>query len=114
MFVLLNELTSFISGDTKWQSRKNGDNSLKAFTGSRVKAPLILNLGACDVAEWSTSHFGRFTPAKELGYLSNRILGASQSRSGRSEEGREHFPPPGLEIRTVQPVEVATLTALFH
>jgi len=67
----------------------------------------------CDV-DWSTSHLGLFTPVKELGYSSNRSLGGSQSRSVRSEEGKDHFPTAGLEIRTVQPVEVATLTALFQ
>ena len=45
-----------------------------------------------------------------------RRIGAcvAQSRPVRSEEGKDHFPAPGLEIRTVQPVEVATPTALFQ
>ena len=83
------------------------------FTGRRGTALLILNLGICDVG-WSTSHLGRFTPVKELGYSSNRSLGGSQNRSVRSEDGEDHLPAPRLEIRTVQPVEVATPTSLFQ
>jgi hypothetical protein len=107
MFVLLNVLTSFVSGDNKSGIlvKMGRDNSMKVFTGSTGTSALILNLGMCNV-DWSISHLGRFTPVKELGYSSSRSRGGSQSRSVRSEEGKDHFPEPGLEIRTVQPVEV--------
>ena len=85
---------------------------MKTFTGNRGTAPLILNLGMCDV-DWSASHLCHFTPVKELGYSSISSLRGSQSRSVRSEEGKDNFSAPGLEIRTVHPVEVATPTSLF-
>jgi hypothetical protein len=68
-------LTSFISGDTKSGIlvKIGRNNCMKAFTGRRGKAALILNLGMSDV-DWSTSHLGCFTPVKELCYSSNRSL----------------------------------------
>jgi len=115
MFVLLNVLTSFVSGDNRSGIlvKMGSDNSTKTFAVSRGTARLILKLGMCDV-DWPTSHLGRLTPVIELGYSSNRSLGGSQSRSVLSEEGKDYFPAPGLEIRTVQPIQVTTPTVLFQ
>ena len=57
---------------------------------------------ALDVSGLSTPRPGRFIPGKETQYPLYRRLGGPQGRSGRV---RKIFPPPGLDPRTVQPVE---------
>ena len=52
---------------------------------------------------WSTPRPGRSTPRKEVRYPLYRRLGGPQGRSGPV---RKTSPTPGLDPRTVQPVEV--------
>jgi hypothetical protein len=55
---------------------------------------------ALDGGGWSTPRPGRFTPGKTP-YPLYRRLGETQSRSAQV---RKISPPPGFNLRTVQPV----------
>jgi hypothetical protein len=55
---------------------------------------------ALDRGGWSTPRPGRFTPGKTLYPMYRRMVGP-QSRSGHV---RKIFPPPGFDLRNVQPV----------
>jgi hypothetical protein len=53
-----------------------------------------------DMGGWSTPRSGHFTPGK-TSYPLHRRLGGFDGRSGRA---REILPPPGFDLRIVQPV----------
>jgi hypothetical protein len=62
----------------------------------------ILSLtSALDGGGWLTPRPGRFTPGKETWYPFYRRLGGPQCRFGRA---RKISPPPGFDLRTVQPI----------
>jgi hypothetical protein len=66
----------------------------------RYSCTLSLTL-ALDGGGWSTPRPSRFTPGKQTRYTLCRRLGGPQGRSGRM---RKISPPPGFDLRTVQPV----------
>ena len=53
------------------------------------------------MGEWYTSRPARFTPGQDNRYPLYRRLGGPQDRPGRV---RKISTPPGLDLRTVQPV----------
>ena len=76
---------------------------MKAYTGSRGTAPLILNLGT----KWRcvvNIKFRRVIPGKEPRYPMKRGLGGPQSWSGRFGEEENLSPLPELEPQIVQPL----------
>jgi hypothetical protein len=85
-------VSSFISLTEKIKEYKPVDvHAMKAYWGSKGKAPLILNFG-----QWASSRPKRLTPGKEFWYPLNRKLS-----SGRFVEKKKVFFLPAFKPRIV-------------